>query len=466
MIPTIIDKLEAILAAISISDSRKYHQMWRGKRPYRDAATKERMRKEYIDSRVAKESKEATERSLRNSFYRKMENDPELWQAMEDEVLSKLDEYKQRALKEHWDILWSDEEYTLEDLNDSDAEDELIRYVLENQIFEGLKPYEDYREENFPQLHRRMIRSLKMTAMDDFPYWYEQQPPSDQRDVSKVYSQLFGGKYRLYVDIDITDEDIGSIGYGWNGGQNPYVFSGQTLTLERLIKRYFELIGKTESAEKVKDTIFKRSNRAKAGAEYALGYFRNIGDKNPISIGKIINVVRKKDPGWVDPNGNSIDTFEKVFNQRTVPFKGKICISRHPYDIAGMSTGRGWTSCMNLKDGKFNQYVESSLMNGVLIAYLIKDSDTNINNPTSRLLIKPYVRSGQEMDFEHPNWMLRVSKQYGTVYQKFANVVQKWCNSVWNSRIDGNPEDEYDFPPGLYQEDTDDRMLYREDFAE
>ena len=27
-----------------------------------------------------------------------------------------------------------------------------------------------------------------------------------------------------------------------------------------------------------------------------------------------------------------------------------VCISRHPYDIAGMSTGRGWTSCMNLTD--------------------------------------------------------------------------------------------------------------------
>ena len=85
-------------------------------------------------------------------------------------------------------------------------------------------------------------------------------------------------------------------------------------------------------------------------------------------------------------------TLLKSFNERLGGNKTKesnllVCISRHPYDIAGMSTNRGWTSCMNLETGCNKKYVEQDVKQGSLIAYLINSDDKNINHPIGRILI-------------------------------------------------------------------------------
>jgi hypothetical protein len=65
-------------------------------------------------------------------------------------------------------------------------------------------------------------------------------------------------------------------------------------------------------------------------------------------------------------------------------FKGKVAadeddytvvISRHPYDIAGMSTDRAWQSCKHLEDGCNKHYIPTEIEAGALIAYVIKTSD-------------------------------------------------------------------------------------------
>lgn len=67
-----------------------------------------------------------------------------------------------------------------------------------------------------------------------------------------------------------------------------------------------------------------------------------------------------------------------------------IVISNHAYDIAGMSTDRDWTSCMNIVDGDNKWFVEQDIKRGTLIAYIIDKKDTNIEHPYGRILIKPY----------------------------------------------------------------------------
>jgi len=67
-----------------------------------------------------------------------------------------------------------------------------------------------------------------------------------------------------------------------------------------------------------------------------------------------------------------------------------ICISDHPYDIAGMSTGRDWTSCMNVEDGICKDYVEEDVRYGTLVAYIIDRQDLNIEHPYGRVLLKPH----------------------------------------------------------------------------
>ena len=67
-----------------------------------------------------------------------------------------------------------------------------------------------------------------------------------------------------------------------------------------------------------------------------------------------------------------------------------IVISNHAYDIAGMSTNRDWTSCMNIINGDNKWYVGQDIKRGTLIAYIIDKKDTNIEHPYGRILIKPY----------------------------------------------------------------------------
>jgi len=120
-----------------------------------------------------------------------------------------------------------------------------------------------------------------------------------------------------------------------------------------------------------------------------------------------------------------------------------VAISRDPVDIGGMSTDRGWTSCMNLDGGINKRYVPTEIKNGAIIAYLISDDDRDINRPKARILLKPYY---------YNNHMIIVpDRVYGTAPESFPRLVQqfaKWANS-------GSPEGDYRLATGSYRDDTD-----------
>lgn len=93
---------------------------------------------------------------------------------------------------------------------------------------------------------------------------------------------------------------------------------------------------------------------------------------------------------------NKSDLLEK-FNNDPVrarkSYDSMVIISRHPHDVAGMSTDRGWTSCMNIRSGVNRHYVLDDVQAGTLIAYLVRKEDTNIKKPSARVLIKPFVET-------------------------------------------------------------------------
>jgi len=105
-------------------------------------------------------------------------------------------------------------------------------------------------------------------------------------------------------------------------------------------------------------------------------------------------------------------------------------ISRHPYDIAGMSTDRGWRSCMNLEDGCHRDFVPIDIKEGTIVAYLIDAEDKNIEKPVARMLIKPFVNidKPEEAVFGIEN------KIYGTSDRSFKATVIKWVNEVNDSK--------------------------------
>jgi hypothetical protein len=104
-----------------------------------------------------------------------------------------------------------------------------------------------------------------------------------------------------------------------------------------------------------------------------------------------------------------------------------IVFSRHPYDIAGMSTDRGWSSCMNLKGGCNKHYVQKDVEEGSIVAYLITANDKNINKPMARILFKPH----DHVD-ERDEQILIPDTTYGTEVpgfkEKAKQIIDKGIN--------------------------------------
>jgi len=90
----------------------------------------------------------------------------------------------------------------------------------------------------------------------------------------------------------------------------------------------------------------------------------------------------------LDSSDEIYDEYQKFLQSENFvkPQECLICISRHPYDIIGSSTGRGWTSCFDFTK-KENQYFTEKMGEGCLVAYLITKKDRNIKSPISRILI-------------------------------------------------------------------------------
>jgi hypothetical protein len=149
----------------------------------------------------------------------------------------------------------------------------------------------------------------------------------------------------------------------------------------------------------------------------------------------------------------------------------QVVISRHPYDVAGQSTNRGWTSCMNLGTGSetdsqgrytsdqrgnrrgiMAHYVPLDIRHGTLVAYLITADDTNIQNPLARVSIKPFRHLARDSAVA-----LGVEdKVYGTAPPEFAQVVTNWVNSVNASRrLNGI----FELDPNLYADSHDNRRV-------
>lgn len=160
---------------------------------------------------------------------------------------------------------------------------------------------------------------------------------------------------------------------------------------------------------------------------------------------------------------------QKQFNEDPQRAAGKssdkmVVISRHPYDVAGMSTGRGWKSCMTLENGDIDlkkgdkrQYVMQDVKNGTIIAYLIHKHDKNIENPISRLLIKPFF-----YEYDPTDILLASDEvQYGTPDENFGFIVQNWLNKINGPEKTGM----YCVNPKLSQESKPKFYAHHDDFV-
>ena len=126
-----------------------------------------------------------------------------------------------------------------------------------------------------------------------------------------------------------------------------------------------------------------------------------------------------------------------------------VVISRHPYDVIGMSFDRGWTSSMNLKDGSNKKYLKEAVKAGVLVSYLVKATDANINNPIARILLVPYHR-------EAGGTILVPDGSHGDAPASFRKIVRTFCQ--WANS--GSPSGYYAADKTVYSDDLDPTVFH------
>ncbi len=179
------------------------------------------------------------------------------------------------------------------------------------------------------------------------------------------------------------------------------------------------------------DIKYILSNSGYEITNYLEGYCEK--DGRTFKIGKILNKINRPD---------LLKTFNEDPNRAVQNKNFLICISKHPYDIAGMSTDRGWTSCMNLENGSNGRYISKEIKEGTVIAYLINENDKNINHPYGRINIKPYISENGDLGWGLADYcygsLLNEKKIKNEISEKFKLTLNLWLDENLNSGKKGH----------------------------
>lgn len=172
----------------------------------------------------------------------------------------------------------------------------------------------------------------------------------------------------------------------------------------------------TEVEERVEYFIGKKDYEI---IDYIEGTARKHNDKNIYKIGRILQ--KNNAPELL---AEFRDDLQRNVNNLT------LVISKHPYDIACASHKRGWTSCLNIKNGDYRKELYSTLRrNTGLICYLISKNDLNIKKPLGRVFIHPYYNSDTGQHWLHP-----AKNPYGIFPESIKRFLTKWLNENYNDK--------------------------------
>jgi len=147
-----------------------------------------------------------------------------------------------------------------------------------------------------------------------------------------------------------------------------------------------------------------------------------------------------KKPEWAK-------TLKAFAEDETRTLRGKdsdleVCISRHPYDVVGSDTDRPWINCMTLthynrfkkewqSKGGSVSFLKHDVRQGSLTAYLIKNTDRNLQAPLANIGIKPYLNEDDSKDIV----LVPDNRMYGMRNLDFSMTVFNWCDEVNGDKI-------------------------------
>ena len=185
--------------------------------------------------------------------------------------------------------------------------------------------------------------------------------------------------------------------------------------------------------------------------------------KRMVKIGKLLRPTeQEKAEAYTSKNPSlkpiAYERFVNDENRQSTQKQHEVVISRHPYDIAGMSTDRGWTSCMNLENGLYKRYVPLDIKHGTVIAYAIRKGDRNIQNPVARVLIKPFMEINEEKKESSVLFGIE-DRVYGEEPPGFVDTVESWVDEVNDIRTLDNVVS-LKLHPELYADSSSNTKLF------
>lgn len=253
-------------------------------------------------------------------------------------------------------------------------------------------------------------------------------------DYKSRYDDLFGGEMRLYFPITLSDE-----GY--------QQFNDGRIAATRYYIRQLIIGGGFSAVDFKTNMVFDSSGRQiRLGKACRIALDKLRKNDNSPSMQHILNTIYEPAvKQW--ERENQIEN--KELQAKATDKKLMVVISRHPYDIAGMSTGREWTSCMNLDIGSERNVVPLDIRHGTLIAYITTIDDKNINHPLGRVAIKPYHKGRSK------SVMFGVE---GKTYPPNARNIPDWLDMVKQWVDDANSKakpGEYELPDNLRNDDLE-----------
>lgn len=101
----------------------------------------------------------------------------------------------------------------------------------------------------------------------------------------------------------------------------------------------------------------------------------------------------------------------------------QVVISRHPYDVAGMSTNQHWTSCLDMSTGIEAGRLPNEVHSGTHVAYLTHKGDDTAKEPLARIALKPFKEEKSDRTVLIPE-----RKLYGAATSSFEHTVFNWAN--------------------------------------
>ena len=287
-------------------------------------------------------------------------------------------------------------------------------------------------------------------------------------DIINLLTEELSDKHRKIIsNMPDTDKWVSSdhdkvFGRGVNNQEIPYSREGEQKITSENYQNQIKIGG--WGTENHHQWVFGHLHRkGYKVTDYVGGYAKNANDENSREekIGKILsktgadsvptNIMSKPKYKMTQQEDGSFTHARDSRGKKIVESEGKplsvsqtfandpiraakkdvrLVVTRSKEGVAGMSTGKGWKSCMNLDDGCNRHYVPHDVHQGTLTAYLVRKEDTNFDSPVGRVNLKQFKN-----DDGHRIWRPE-DQVYGAMPKAALHAIKNWSETQYPHKED------------------------------